>query len=239
MKAPTPAARGGMKAATHGRRASAARRGGPPAPYPLFVDLAGRHCVVIGGGRVAETKVSGLLAAGATVTVVSPSVTGALAEAARAGRIRLERRVYQEGDLAEVALAFAATGETAVNAAVAAEGRRRRVWVNAADDPAHCDFILPAIVRRGALAIAVSTGGASPALARVIREELERTIGDEYGVLVDVVGDVRETLRAEGRAVGADTWRAALADPRLRRLVARGRHGAARRYLRSQLVQAC
>ena len=203
--------------------------------YPVFLELAGRSCVVVGGGAVAEGKVNGLLAAGAVVSVVSPTLTDALREAARAGRIVHRCRVYRDGDLAGFALAFVATGDDAVNAAVAAEGRRRRVWVNAADDPAHCDFILPSVLRRGALAVAVSTGGASPALARVVREEIERHVGDDYTVLVDVAGDVRRALRAERRPVDAATWREALGDPRLRRLVARGDRAAARRRLRARL----
>jgi len=211
------------------------------AMYPVFVDLAGRRCVVIGGGPVAEGKVNGLLAAGALVTVVSPTLTPALADAARAGRIGHRRRAYHESDLAGAVLAFVATADVAVNAAVAADGRRRGLLVNAADDPRHCDFILPSVLRRGALAVAVSTGGASPALARAVRQEIERTIGDDYATLVDVAGDVRRALRAEGRTVDAATWSAALGDRRFRRLVARGAHAAARRRLRAHLtaVAAC
>jgi len=204
--------------------------------YPIFVEAAGRRCVVIGGGPVAEGKVSGLLAAGADVTVVSPTLNGPLTDAVRAARIRHRRRRYRHGDLAGAALAFAATGDVAVNAAVAAEGRKRGVWVNTADDPAHCDFILPAVVRRGALAIAVSTGGASPAAARAIREELERAIGADYAALVDIAAAVRGALRAGGVAVTADVWRAALADREFRRLVARGRQEAARRRLHGLLT---
>ncbi len=191
--------------------------------------------MVVGGGGIAEGKVNGLLAASAVVTVVSPSLTDTLAEAARAGRITHRRRVYRDGDLAGFALAFVATGDVAINAAVAAEGRRRGVWVNAADDPSHCDFILPSVLRRGALSVAVSTGGASPALARAVREEIERHLGEDYTVLADVAGDVRRALRAERRPADAAAWRDALADPRFRRLVARGDRAAAGRRLRARL----
>lgn len=204
--------------------------------YPLFLDVTRRRCIVVGGGPIAEGKVTGLLAAGADVTVISPAVTDALAETVRAGRINHRRRAYREGDLAGAALAFAATGDVAVNAAVAAEGGRRGVWVNAADDPAHCDFILPSVLRRGALAIAVSTGGASPALARAVREELEHHLGDDYAALVDVAGEVRRALRAERRSADAAAWSSALADPRFRRLVASGHRAAARRRLRARLA---
>jgi siroheme synthase-like protein len=204
--------------------------------YPLSLELGGRPCVVVGGGATAEGKVHGLLAAGAAVTVVSPSLTDALAEAVRAGRITHRCRVYEDGDLAGFVLAVVAAGDVAINATVAAEGRRRGVWVNAADDPSRCDFILPSVLRRGALTVAVSTGGASPALARAVREEIERHLGEDYAVLADVAGDVRRALRAERRPAGADAWRAALADPRLRRHVARGDRAAARRRLRVRLT---
>src|SRR5439155_4364865 len=105
--------------------------------YPLFVDLADRACLVVGGGDIADGKVQGLLVAGATVTVVSPTLVASLADAARAGRIEHRPRAYRDGDLAGFALAFAATGDPTINAAVAREGRRSGVWVNAVDDPAH------------------------------------------------------------------------------------------------------
>src|SRR5262245_8069288 len=108
--------------------------------YPVVADLTDRPCVVIGGGAVAERKVEGLLAAGAVVTVVSPTLNQGLALLARDGRIRHAGRRYRPGDLARKALAFVATGDRRIAAAVAREGRRRGVWVNAADDPEHCDF---------------------------------------------------------------------------------------------------
>ena len=201
----------------------------------MFVEAAGRACVVVGGGPIAEGKVQGLLAVGADVTVVSPTLTPALTAAVREARITHRRRAYRAGDLEGAALAFAATGESAVNAAVADEARRRGVWVNAADDPAHCDFILPAVVRRGALAVAVSTGGASPALARLVREEIERHLGRDYAALVEVAGDVRRALREEQRRVDAARWHDALSDRRFRRLVAKGRRALAGRRLRACL----
>ena len=207
--------------------------------YPLFVDLTGRACLVVGGGAIAEGKVQGLLTAGARVTVVSPALIESLTEAARAGRIEHRARAYRHGDLAGVTLAFAATGEPAVNAAVAAEGRRRGVWVNAVDDPAHCDVIIPAVVRRGALTVAVSTGGVSPALARAVREELDRHLGDDYAALVDVAGEVRRALRAGHRRVDARAWHDALTDPRFRRLVTEGRRALASHHLRARLEAAC
>lgn len=207
--------------------------------YPVFVELAGRRCVVVGGGAVAEAKVQGLLAAGSRVTVISPALTPGLAAAAATARVLHEPREYREGDLDGVALAIAATDAPETNAAVARDGLRRGVWVNAADDPAHCHFILPAILRRGRLVVAVSTGGASPALAVAVRDELAAHVGPEYAVLVDVAGDVRRALRGEGRTVNARAWREALSDVEVRRLVAEGRRAAARRRLRARLSVAC
>ena len=205
------------------------------APYPLVVNLTGRPCVVIGGGPIAEGKVGGLLAAHAGVTVVSPVLTAPLTDAARAGRIAHRARAYQDGDLDGAVLAFAATGEPHVNAAVAAEARRRGVWVNAVDDPAHCDFFVPALLRRGALTVAVSTGGASPALARAVREDLESALGHDYVALADIASDVRRALRLERRRVDPSAWNEALHDPRFRRLVREGRHALAGRRLRARL----
>ncbi len=138
--------------------------------FPVLLDLTGRRCLMVGGGPVAERRITGLLAAGARVTVISPRTTPTLAALAAEGRIELESRGYREGDLAGADLAFVATDAGEVNMAVAREARERGVWVNAADDPAHCTFILPAVVRRGDLTVAVATGGSSPALARAVRE---------------------------------------------------------------------
>ncbi|MBI2490575.1 MAG: bifunctional precorrin-2 dehydrogenase/sirohydrochlorin ferrochelatase, partial [Candidatus Rokubacteria bacterium] len=141
--------------------------------YPAFLELGGRRCLVVGGGMVAERRVDGLLAAGATVTVIAPTLTPALAALAAEARIRHDRRTVAPGDLDGFELVLAATDSRQANAAVAVEARQRGGWVNAADDPAHCSFILPALVRRGDLVVAVATGGTSPALARAVREELE------------------------------------------------------------------
>lgn len=202
--------------------------------FPVFLDLAGRSCLVVGGGAVAERKVGALLRAEARVTVVSPGLTRRLAGWRSAGRIRHLARPYRRGDLAGHALAFVTTGRAGVGARVAGEGRRLGVLVNAADDPARCDFILPSVLRRGALAVAVGTGGASPALARVVREELEAYLSRDYATLTAVVAAVRRELRARGCSAPGAAWRAAI-DGRFRRLVAAGRRAEARRLLRQRL----
>lgn len=198
--------------------------------YPVFLDLTGRPCVVIGGGVVAERKVERLLAVEASVTVISPGLTASLEALARQGRIRHVGREYGPGDLAGSELAFVATDDGQVNAAVARDGRAAGVWVNAADDPANCDFILPSVLRRGELVVAVATGGASPALSRAIREELEAYLTDDYAVLAEVVAEVRREFREQARVADAETWRKAL-DGDLRRLIAEGRREEAKARL--------
>jgi len=203
--------------------------------YPVTLDLTGRHCVVIGGGSVSERKVTGLLVADAAVTVISPTLTPALAALAAAGRIVHVARRYRRGDLRGAALAFTTTEDPRVNAAVAREGQGRGTLVNAADDPVNCDFILPSVLRRGHLTVAVSTGGAAPALARSVRERLEPRLGPEVALLADITADVRRELRAHGHVADGARWHRALDAP-LRRLVARGDRAGARRRLISTLM---
>lgn len=166
--------------------------------YPLFLELAGRRAVVVGGGRVAERKALALLEAGAAVTVVAPEATPPLAEAARGGRLVWHRRAFEPGDLAGAALVFAATDRREVNAAVAAWARAAGVLCNVADDPAACDFFVPALLRRGDLLIAVSTGGASPAVARRIREALAARFGEEWAPYLGLLSAVRAALLGLG-----------------------------------------
>ncbi len=204
--------------------------------YPIFVDMTARPCLVVGGGAVAERKVEGLLEAGARVTVVSPTLTARLQAWARAGAIRHVPRTYRPPDLAGQAFVFVATDSAEVTTGLSRDGTDRRALVNAADDPDHSDFILPSVLRRGALVVAVATGGASPALARAIREELESYFTDDYAVLARIAAEVRAELRARGGAASGAEWRRALAD--LRPLIVAGRHADARRLLLERLEAA-
>jgi len=206
-------------------------------PYPVVLDLGGRPVLVVGGGAVAERKVEALRAAGASITVVSPRVSARLAKMADDGDIRVRRRAYRRSDLRGVVVVFAATDDRNVNAAVATDSRRRRIWVNAADDPDHCDFILPSVLRRGSLLVSVTTGGRSPALARIVREELERLLGSDYALLTDLAGDVRRELQTRGEQATAEAWTTALRGD-VRRLVAAGRREEARRCLLEALRPA-
>ena len=151
---------------------------------------------------------TGVLAAGARVVVVSPSVTTDLAALAGAGVVEHRARRFRRSDVRACVLVIAATGIARVDDAVASAARRGRVLVNAVDRPAACDFIVPSILRRGDLQIAVSTGGRSPALAREIRRWLEARIGQDYGALVERVGNARVRLRG-GRLEAAARMRAA------------------------------
>jgi precorrin-2 dehydrogenase / sirohydrochlorin ferrochelatase len=160
------------------------------------LDLSGRRCVVVGGGAVATRKARKLLQAGAEVAVISPEV---LPELEGMG-VETSRRPYEYGDLEGADLAFAATDSREVNAAVAREARERGVRVNVADRPSEGDFAVPSTLRRGGLQVAVSTGGASPTLARRIRDELEASFGPEWAGVVEEL----ETVRRGGGAPGED-----------------------------------
>jgi len=204
--------------------------------YPVFLEMKDRPCVVVGGGTVAERKVEGLLAAGARVTVISPELTPALAALKEEGQLRHIARPYREGDLEGYEVAVAATDDGAVNAEVAAEGRSAsgRIWVNTVDDPPNCDFILPSVIRRGDIVIAASTGGASPALARRLREELEAFLSEDYGPLAELLQEVRQELRSRGIVVDPEAWQRAI-DGRLRGFLARRRRARAKAYLLASL----
>ncbi|MCL4533893.1 MAG: bifunctional precorrin-2 dehydrogenase/sirohydrochlorin ferrochelatase [Bacteroidetes bacterium] len=179
--------------------------------YPVFLRLTAGRCVVVGGGSVAARKVGDLLAAGATVRVVAPRVGAELRRLARQGRIELVEREYQAGDLAGARLVISATDDVEVNRAVAEEARRAGAWVNVVDDPSLCDFIVPAVVRRGDLVVAVSTGGKSPALARAVRREIEELLGPEYGTALEVVHSLRRELRQARTEVTPERWQVAVA----------------------------
>lgn len=149
--------------------------------YPIFMDLSGRRCVVVGGGAVANRKARKLLQARAEVVVVSPEIQPEIESMA----VEVRRRRYVEGDLEGAFLAFTATDSREVNAAVAREARLRDIPINVADKPSEGDFALPSTLRRGGLQVAVSTGGASPTLAQRIRLELEEIFGYEWAGLVE------------------------------------------------------
>jgi siroheme synthase-like protein len=202
--------------------------------FPIVLEMTGRRCLVIGGGVVAERKIAGLLGVGAAVTVISPKVTEAISHWSKNNSIQLEGRCYRIGDLAGHQLVFVATDDADVNDRVYQEGKSCGAWVNAADDPDYCDFILPAVIRRGDLTVAVSTGGASPAATRAIREELDGYFTNDYVQLVQVAAEVRTELKEKSLTVGAGAWNDALKGE-FRRLIRAGRPEQAKEFLLTTL----
>ena len=162
--------------------------------YPLALKIAGRRCVVAGGGRVAERKVQSLRECGAEVVVVSPGLTPDLEEMASRGEIETVRRAFEPADLEGAVLAIAATDDTAVNEAVLAAGKTHSVLVNVVDVPELCDLYVPASVNRGELQITIGTGGACPALSRQLRRRLSAEFGPEYEPYLRLLDRLRPDL---------------------------------------------
>lgn len=182
----------------------------PEGYYPIFLKMDGRTTVLIGGGHVAERKLEGLLAANASVTVVSPRISSAIAAQVELGSVSWIRREYRKGDLKGAWLVVAATGNRAVSENVAEEAQKLGVLLNVADVPELCNYYAPAVVERGDLAIAIATGGKSPAMARKVRGDVERFFPMEYGLLLDIAAEARSTLLGEGTRPAAETWQTAL-----------------------------
>jgi uroporphyrin-III C-methyltransferase/precorrin-2 dehydrogenase/sirohydrochlorin ferrochelatase len=207
-----------------------------PPLFPIFLDLTGRRAVVIGGGEVATRKVQALLAAGAEVRVIAPAFAPALQEVEGNAQLQLVRRSYTRGDLAGCVLAFAATDDPAVNAAVHEEATAAAVPVNVADDPAHCCFYVPAQIARGPICIAISTQGDSPALARHLRERIEETVPSAYGELAELLGRLREEVKATVPASErGQRWNEVVACEELRARLAQGRREEAEALARRLL----
>ena len=198
------------------------------AHYPVYLDLKDRHCVVIGGCGLAEEKAKGLLAAGARVTVVSPHLTPDLAALAVEGRLDVIARRYRWGDLRRAFLVVVVEREPAIVEAVWKETRGRNVLVNTVDDVPHCDFIAPAVVQRGDLAVAISTSGKAPALAVRLRQRLESELGKEHASFLELAGSVRAPLAKllPDLAKRRDLWYR-LIDSDILQLLRRGEEDAA------------
>lgn len=201
------------------------------APYPIFLDLVGRRALVVGAGPVAARKVAGLLRAGAHVTVVAPD---AVSEIAEDPDVRWHERPYRRGEVASYSIAITATSDPAVNRQVARDGNAANVWVNSADDPENCGFILPSVVQRGDLQVAVSTNGRSPAMAQWARRRLETLFTDTHRAALDLLAEVRAEVQAARGTSEVDGWTDAV-DDRFFELVASGDDTAARAHLRLAL----
>jgi precorrin-2 dehydrogenase/sirohydrochlorin ferrochelatase len=203
--------------------------------YPVFLEIHGKRCVVVGGGNVALRKVKMLLDCGATVTVVSPTFLPEFDSLTGNKAICLIHRGYRSGDLKEAAMVIAATDEKDVNEKVGTEARKTGILVNVVDDPTHSDFIVPSFFRRGDLTLAISTMGKSPALAKKIRTKLEQDFGKEYGSLITLIDEVRLELRKKGFVVSAEVWQRALVLDLLIDLVRSDQMGKAKATLLSRL----
>lgn len=190
--------------------------------YPIFLNLEGKRSVVIGGGPVAEGKITKLSESGSQITVISPEVTPAIRRAARQGSAQWLEREYQPGDLDGAFIAIAATNERSVNQQIFEEAEQRGVLLNVVDDPVRCSFIAPSIIERGPVTLAISTGGASPALARKLRESLTDSPELKWADLADVVVQARNHLKANKVSVDPQRWQCCLT-PELLNLVEAGR----------------
>jgi precorrin-2 dehydrogenase/sirohydrochlorin ferrochelatase len=162
----------------------------------MFLKLDGRSCLVVGAGTIGEEKIRSLIIAGGKVMVVAPRATAAIAAWARAGAITWEPRNFEASDLEGAALVIAATNSTVLNETIFREAQRQNVLCNAVDDPERCDFFYPAVVLRGDLQVAISTGGHSPAFAQRLRRELEAQFGPEYAPWLEQLGKIRQQLFA-------------------------------------------
>ena len=162
--------------------------------FPVNLNIRGRNCIVIGGGRVALRKVRGLLECEGNVTVISPKIEQDLETLVQLKQIRWKERPYKTGDLREAFLVIAATDDPDIQESVYSEAEKSNVLINVADVPKYCNFILPANVRRGNLSLSVSTSGKSPALAKKLRQELERQFGSEYDVVLEILGRLRPVV---------------------------------------------
>jgi precorrin-2 dehydrogenase / sirohydrochlorin ferrochelatase len=202
--------------------------------FPVNLLLAGKPCLVVGGGAVAAQKVTGLLDGGAHVHVVAPSIGAGVREAIAAGRgVTWDERPYRQGDIEGYWLVVTCTDDPAVNRQVFLEGEAARVWVNSADDPANCGFTLPSRVRQGPLLVTFSTAGQSPAVSAWLRRRFQEEFGPEYATLIELLAEERGRIRREGGSSEGLNWQGAL-DSGMLDLIREGNLAAAKERL-----QAC
>ncbi len=173
-----------------------------PAYYPLHLSIAGKKCLVVGGGRTAARKIATLLRCGGRVTVVSPETVPAIRALARREKIQWRKRRFRASDCTGAFLMFAATDSAETNRSIARLAKEKSIPVNVADSPADCDFIVPALVERGPLTISIATEGLAPALSRKIRMDLERSFGPEYIRYTRLIGEARSAIVKNAQLTG-------------------------------------
>lgn len=199
--------------------------------FPFFLDIRGKRCLVVGGGSVALRKVQLLLKHGAIVTVVAPVLCSELNELAEAQKIHVLPREFEPGDLQDALIVVAATSESKINEKIALEAKRHKIMINVVDSPELSDFIVPSYFHRGDLIVAVSTSGKSPALARKIRSDLEKSLGEEYSSLTRLVGEVRQEMKRRSVVIHADEWQKCLGIEMFLKLLRAGKRSEAREML--------
>lgn len=183
-----------------------------PEYYPVYLNLAGKRCVILGGGTIAQGKIAALRDAGASIIVISPEATDGIKRAAQRGDIEFEQRAYREGDLDGAFIAVAATNVWHVNRQIYEEAEERGVLLNVVDDPDQCTFIAPSIVRRDPITLAVSTGGASPALARKMRETLAEAPALKWADLAGALGRARRVVKEKRTVIDPTRWQCVITE---------------------------
>jgi precorrin-2 dehydrogenase/sirohydrochlorin ferrochelatase len=203
--------------------------------YPIFLNIQGKNCVVIGGGNVALRKVKVLLDCGANVKMICPKPHPEIVKLSKERAIHFIQRDYEKEDLRDAAIAFACTDVKKVNRKVAVDAKEAGVLVNVADDPRPSDFIIPSFFRKGNLTVAISTAGVSPALARKIRTKLEKSFGKEYGPLLSIIGEIRSAIKKRGIILEPEIWQEALNLDSLIHLLQAGQREKVKTYLMGKL----
>ena len=180
--------------------------------YPVYLNLSGKRCVIVGGGAVAQGKIAALRQSGATITLISPDATPGIQKAALMGDIEWQVRKYQLGDLTGAFIAVAATNVWHINREIYEEADRLGVLLNVVDDPDLCTFIAPSIVKKGPVTLAISTGGASPALARKLRETLANDENLKWADLAVVLGQARKLIKEQRTVVDPERWQCCITE---------------------------
>ncbi len=207
--------------------------------YPIFLHIGGRKVTVVGGGQIAERKIKQLVDCGAIVEVISSELCPGIGKLAATGLIEVRGHDFAPGDLEGAYLAIAATDNPQVNKQIAQEARDRNILVNVATELGESSFILPAVIRRGDLVIAISTSGLSPALARMVKEELEQNfIGQEYATLLEIISKARSELRQQGKQPTFEAWQQSI-DSEVLALIKEGEIANAKERLISNLKKRC
>ena len=209
-----------------------------PEYYPVYLNLAGKRCVILGGGAIAQGKLAALRDAGARITVISPQSTAGIKQAAQRGHVTLLQREYQPGDLEGAFIAVAATNVWHVNRQIYEEAEERGVLLNVVDDPDQCTFIAPSIVRRDPITLAISTGGASPALARKMRETLSEDKVLQWADLAGVLAQARRVIKEKRTVIDPTRWQCVITEDLLE-MARNGQEDQAVAMVLEQLLNGC